>query len=165
MIGLILNVRRPNHFGSTKSISSLLIPWLLESPGRQHPCYWICQINKRPARAVMHVGIANPRWRGKRSRHSRRMRNPQFYVPGKRPIENWPAKINLLPSLLLCSVCTEYCIMRYNFMVIHSHGSPVHITGRLCREAIDLLQVGSQCFGHLLWVETIVERTRLTNRY
>ena len=113
MIGLILNVRRPNHFGSTKSISSLLIPWLLESPGRQHPCYWICKINKRPARAVMHVGIANPRWRGKRSRHSRRMRNPQFYVPGKRPIKNWPVKINLLPSLLLCSVCTEYCIMRY----------------------------------------------------
>ena len=34
----------------------------------------------------MHVGIAKPRWRGKRSRHSRRMRNPQFYVSGKRPI-------------------------------------------------------------------------------
>ena len=26
------------------------------------------------------------RWRGKRSRHSRRTRNPQFYVSGKRPI-------------------------------------------------------------------------------
>ena len=34
---------------------------------------------------VMHVGIANPLWWGKRSRHSRRMRNPQFYVSGKRP--------------------------------------------------------------------------------
>ena len=32
----------------------------------------------------MHVGIANPRMRGKRSRHSRRMRNPQFYVSGRR---------------------------------------------------------------------------------
>ena len=41
----------------------------------------------RHARAVMHVEIANPRWRGKRSRHSRRMRNPQFCVSGKRPIE------------------------------------------------------------------------------
>ena len=30
----------------------------------------------RDVRAVMHVGIVNPRWRGKRSRHSRRMRNP-----------------------------------------------------------------------------------------
>ena len=28
-------------------------------------------------------------WRGKRSRHSRRMRNPQFYVSGKRPML-WP---------------------------------------------------------------------------
>ena len=27
------------------------------------------------------------RWRGKRSRHSRCMRNPQFYVYGKRPME------------------------------------------------------------------------------
>ena len=26
------------------------------------------------------------RWLGKRSRHSRRMRNPQFYVSGKRPM-------------------------------------------------------------------------------
>ena len=34
----------------------------------------------------MHVGIANPRCRRKRSRHSRRMRNPLFYVSGKRPI-------------------------------------------------------------------------------
>ena len=40
----------------------------------------------RHARAVMHVGIANPRWRGKRSRHSRCMRNPKFYVSVKRPI-------------------------------------------------------------------------------
>ena len=40
----------------------------------------------RHARAVMHVGITNPRWRGKCSRHSRRMCNPQFCVSGKRPI-------------------------------------------------------------------------------
>ena len=41
----------------------------------------------RHARAVMHIGVANPRWRGKRPRHSRRMRNLQFYVIGKRPME------------------------------------------------------------------------------
>ena len=35
----------------------------------------------------MHVEIAYPRWRGKRSRHTRRMRNPQWYVSGKRPME------------------------------------------------------------------------------
>ena len=40
----------------------------------------------RQARTVMHVGIANLWWRGKCSRHSRHMRNPQFYVSGKRPM-------------------------------------------------------------------------------
>ena len=39
--------------------------------------------NVRHPRAVMHAGIANPRWRRKRSR---RMRNPQYCVSGKRPI-------------------------------------------------------------------------------
>ena len=49
---------------------------LVNDPGLHHgTCH---------ARAVMHVGIANPRWRGKRSRHSWRMRNPTFYVSGKR---------------------------------------------------------------------------------
>ena len=42
----------------------------------------------RHTRAVMHVEFANPRWRGKRSRHFRRMRNPQFYVSGKRPMKD-----------------------------------------------------------------------------
>ena len=41
----------------------------------------------RHAHAVMQVGIVNSQGRGKGSRHSRRMRNPQFYVPGNRPIE------------------------------------------------------------------------------
>ena len=41
----------------------------------------------RNAGAVMHAGrFLLSRWRGKRSRHSRRMRNPQFYVSGKRSI-------------------------------------------------------------------------------
>ena len=31
-------------------------------------------------------GVLWTRWRGKRSRHSRRLRNPQFCVSGKRPI-------------------------------------------------------------------------------
>ena len=34
----------------------------------------------------MHVGIASPRVAGKCSRHSRLMRNPHFYVSGKRPM-------------------------------------------------------------------------------
>ena len=49
-------------------------------------------------RAVMHVGNANPQWRGKRSGHSQRMRNPLLYVSGKRSIgvqftiiQHWPS--------------------------------------------------------------------------
>ena len=42
----------------------------------------------RDACAMMHVGIANPRWRGKRFQHSRLMHNPPFYISSKRPIEN-----------------------------------------------------------------------------
>ena len=34
-------------------------------------------------------GFLWSRWWGKRSRHSRRMRKPQFYVSGKRPIRLW----------------------------------------------------------------------------
>ena len=41
------------------------------------------------ARAVMHVGIANPRWRGKRSLHSRRMRNLQFLLQLTRAPLSW----------------------------------------------------------------------------
>ena len=40
----------------------------------------------RHPRAVVHTGIANPQWQGKRSRHFKHMRNPQFYVSGKRPM-------------------------------------------------------------------------------
>ena len=39
----------------------------------------------RQARAVMHVGIAYLWWQEKCSRHSHRLRNPQYYVSGKRP--------------------------------------------------------------------------------
>ena len=34
----------------------------------------------------MYVGISNPRWQGKRCRHSGRMCNPHFYVAGKRTV-------------------------------------------------------------------------------
>ena len=46
------------------------------------------------ARAVVHVGIANPRWLGKRSRRSWRMRNAQFYVSDKSTVEGNCQEIN-----------------------------------------------------------------------
>ena len=49
---------------------------------------------------VMYVRIAYPRLRGKRSRHSRHMRNPQVYVSGKRPIDR--AYACVLRFIVLC---------------------------------------------------------------
>ena len=61
----------------------------------------------RHAHALMHVGIANLRWPGKRSWHSRHMRNPQFYVSGKRPIERYLCQVSKYrPSLW--SQCTDF---------------------------------------------------------
>ena len=41
---LTLNVRGPSYLGLTRSISWLLMPWLLTSPGHQQPQYWLCRI-------------------------------------------------------------------------------------------------------------------------
>ena len=41
---LTLNVREPSYLGLTRSISWLLMPWLLTSPGHQQPWYWLCRI-------------------------------------------------------------------------------------------------------------------------
>ena len=43
-ISLTLNVRGPGFLGLTRSISWLLMPWLLTSPGHQQPWYWLCKI-------------------------------------------------------------------------------------------------------------------------
>ena len=39
-----INVRGPSFIGLTWSLSLLLMPWLLTSPGHQHP--WLCRIGK-----------------------------------------------------------------------------------------------------------------------
>ena len=46
---------------------------LVSDPGIHHDMPWCITV-----RAVMQVGIINSPWWEKRSRHSRRMRNPQF---------------------------------------------------------------------------------------
>ena len=46
-------------------------------------------------------GFLWSRWRGKRSRHSRRMRNPQFYAFGKRPSVSLDIQLTLRLVFLL----------------------------------------------------------------
>ena len=41
-----LHVLGPSYLSLTKSISWLLMPWLLTSPGLQQPWYWLCRIGR-----------------------------------------------------------------------------------------------------------------------
>ena len=43
---LTLSVRGPSYLGLTRSISWLLMPWLLTSPGHQQSWYWLCRIGR-----------------------------------------------------------------------------------------------------------------------
>ena len=63
----------------------------------------------------MHFGIANPRWRGKRSRHSRRMRNPQFYISGKRPMGNWVTATVIICTMLQDLTCIKPVACEYKY--------------------------------------------------
>ena len=68
----------------------------LGMPGTFSTPMWFSDPSMHHGTCVTHVPWCMPgsltgdfhwsRWRGKRSRHSRRMRNPQFCVSGKRPI-------------------------------------------------------------------------------
>ena len=44
--GLTLNVRGPSYLGLTRSISWLLMPWLLASPGHQQPWNLLCRMGR-----------------------------------------------------------------------------------------------------------------------
>ena len=72
----------------------------------------------RHARAGMHVGIVNQRWRGKRSRHSRR--NPQFYAPGKREAH---AASNSCPRYL------STFSLKYSKLKYRSKKTKVYVSG------------------------------------
>ena len=41
---LTLSMRGPSYLGLTRSISWLLMPWVLMSPGHQQPWYWLYRI-------------------------------------------------------------------------------------------------------------------------
>ena len=79
----------------------------------------------RHARAVMHVGITNPRWRGKRSRHSRRMRNPQFYVSDKRPMGVWHTEKLTMGYLLLVTQVSYKCLYSLKIHRLIGIGIPI----------------------------------------
>ena len=73
---------------------------------------WLAILTCITARAwciprLLTSGYLRSRWQGKRSRNSRRTRNPQFYVSRKKPILVWPGFINIGINLMIqqASVC------------------------------------------------------------
>ena len=63
------------------------------------------------AHAMMHVGITNPRWWGRYSRHFQLMRNPQFYVSDKRTIElrhRWLLGFVLMENKNILGTCRSF---------------------------------------------------------
>ena len=79
-----------NRYAKLPVAHALGMPWTFSpspiskqsaSSRSRHASRRVCH-----ARAVIHVGIANARWRKKRSRHSWRMRSTQFGVSGKKPM-------------------------------------------------------------------------------
>ena len=45
-VNITLNVWGPSYLGLTRSISWLLMFWLLTSPGHHEPWYWLCRIGR-----------------------------------------------------------------------------------------------------------------------
>ena len=77
----------------------------------------------RHARAVMHVGIANPGWRGKFSQHSRHMRNPQLHVSGNRPIvpADWLVPTGARPSAGTVLARKLHMLLWFSMIPWHLH--------------------------------------------
>ena len=89
--------RRVTDHGPLAMYVKLRIAHALGMPGTFSPPPRVSDPDMHYSTCVTHVpgcmsgsltnGFLCIRWRGKRSRHSRRMRNPQFYVSGKRPMQ------------------------------------------------------------------------------
>ena len=71
--------------------------WVAHAPGTFSPSPRVGEPDMHHGTCVTHVPWCMPgsltsrfllnQWRGKRSQHSRRMRNPQFYVSGNGPLQ------------------------------------------------------------------------------
>ena len=61
-------------------------------------------------------GFPLSRWRGKRSRHSRRMRNPQFHVSVKSPTEVVVESVVVWWSVVR-TTCLRWCGVRLRFSI------------------------------------------------
>ena len=79
-------------------------------------------------------GFLWSQWRGKRSRHSRRMHSPQFYVSGKRPIQPFICFLAFITMLTgywhyviarwTCHISNPLALPRQSSIIALYHTSP-----------------------------------------
>ena len=81
-----------------------------------------CMHHVRDARAVMHAGSAKPRRRGKHSRHSRRMRNPNFSYLVSDPCCNCKQHQKQIQAInIVCTIRFIYVLyVTFHSIILHS---------------------------------------------
>ena len=105
------------HNGPLASYAKLWVAHAPGIPGTFSPAPWVSDPDMHHGTCVTHVPWCMPgslcsgflwsRWWGKRSRHSRPMRNPQFYVSGKRPM---PTMSSLQQIVKLIAIGWRYIL-------------------------------------------------------
>ena len=103
----------PFNHGPLNRYAKLRVAHVPGIPGTFSPPPLVSDPDMHQGTCVTHVPWCMPgsltsgflwcRWRGKHSRHSQRMRNPQFCVSGKRPMA-YPSWKGLAPVKLFCTI-------------------------------------------------------------
>ena len=135
----------------------------VSDPGMHHnTCLTAC--------AVQHAGIVNSWWRGKRSRHDRRIRNPQFYVSGKRPMTSIPTAscciwymdiYRKLPRNVAISMCVTFQYNAIRCSLQHVYDTSWKVTGyRFEIYVTYMFEIASNATFSCLFVLVLLKKTR-----
>ena len=79
------------------------------------------------------IGFLWSRWRGKRSRHCRRMCNPQFYVSGKRPIAKQYTWCHIWYQWLIICLIKWWDVFQYRKSHLHIFAYSVDVASPVSR--------------------------------
>ena len=123
LIVLTLNMRGPSYLGLTISISWLLMPWLLTSPGHQQPWYWLYRIRRS-------FSYLRKRFRYLCEINVEEWHKIQIYVPSEKfttlrvKAKLWPPWIMYLPFQMTFRPCHIGCY-RTGSWVCNHHTPPL----------------------------------------
>ena len=124
--------------------------------------------SRHASRYVKHVPWCMPglqtsgflwsRWRGKRSRHSRRKRNPQTYVTGKRPMANilwWDALDSITngsPWMWGSFSAPSHCLDKWRNIVNYTFGNKLHehLYQHTCIFIADIGHGNAFCYNQIM---------------